>query len=557
MESLPRRINSEASSSAGAADVASRHFREAAIPQQVTLPPAHVPPAGAPPARRERRVVPRDTLAHIRLDLQRRAAANLRHHLLRAIRRFIVLVIADLASFGIMRQVLRAVRDYALVGEAVAQRVGAVMPAGILNGWQYAAALFVALFVTGNYGAGDQRRAVRRLFLAAALATALPLWMTVWTRGLEPVLVQYGVTTVLVWLGLVAERRVIDRIVGWVLPPWRRAAATVFVGPAEECRGAIASPAFAVGGECRPVGFVDVHVPPAADALGHIVDFPTLLHRSGAEVVVVCGYLTDERFREVVDAALAAESQVLSVPRAIEIAGVQPSLVWRRDQPLIELTTPSLKGWQLFLKRIVDLTGAALGLVVTAPLVGLVAVAIKLDSPGPVFFRQDRVGTGGRRFRVWKFRTMRNGASDAAHRELVLKMLNGEEAQAGHAGLDGRPVFKLVNDARVTRVGHWLRRTSLDELPQIFNVLRGEMSLVGPRPPLPYEFEAYDHWQFDRLKVSPGITGLWQVSGRNLLTYRQMCELDVDYVRRWSLWLDFKILLKTIPVVLFNSGRAA
>jgi len=152
---------------------------------------------------------------------------------------------------------------------------------------------------------------------------------------------------------------------------------------------------------------------------------------------------------------------------------------------------------------------------------------------------------------------MRNGAPDAAHRELIRKMFNGQEAEAGHGNGNGKPVYKLVNDDRVTRVGRWLRRTSLDEVPQLFNVVRGEMSLVGPRPPLTYEFEAYDHWQFDRLTVPPGITGLWQVSGRNLLTYRQMCELDLEYVRRWSLWLDVKILFKTVPVVLFNSGRAA
>ena len=118
-------------------------------------------------------------------------------------------------------------------------------------------------------------------------------------------------------------------------------------------------------------------------------------------------------------------------------------------------------------------------------------------------------------------------------------------------------VVKLTNDERITRVGRWLRRTSLDELPQLFNVLRGEMSLVGPRPPLAYEFDQYEHWQFHRLQVRPGITGLWQVSGRNRLTYRQMCELDLVYIRAWSLWLDLQIMVKTIPVVLSNSGRAA
>jgi len=257
-----------------------------------------------------------------------------------------------------------------------------------------------------------------------------------------------------------------------------------------------------------------------------------------------------------VDASLEAESQLLSVPRSIAMAGVQPSLVWRRGQLLIELTAPSLKGWQLALKRCVDLLGATRGLLVTFPIMLVVAVAIKLDSHGPVFFLQERIGTGGRRFRVWKFRTMRNGASDAAHRELVHQMLRGDDGAAARQSANG-PVYKLIDDVRVTKIGRLLRRASLDELPQLLNVLRGEMSLVGPRPPLLYELEKYDHWQFDRLQVLPGITGLWQVSGRNRLTYRQMCELDVEYVRRWSVWLDLKILFKTIPVVLFNSGRAA
>jgi exopolysaccharide biosynthesis polyprenyl glycosylphosphotransferase len=539
VETVPREVRTELSSGGMPGATARLHFSPAYAPVE----PASLNDTDAP--------------ATIRLGLQQRAVANLHNHVLRAVRRFAVLLIADLSSFYVMRELVRVVRDYAWLGDRLAAQLEGVLPHGILNGWQYAVALFVSLFLTGNYGRGDQRRDTRRLFIACALATALPLWMTIWARGLELVMVQYAVTGLLVWTGLVAERHAIDRIVVRFFPTYRNAAPTLFVGPAEACRDAIHSPTFALGGECRPVGFVDVHLPPARDALGHAVDFRSLLHRSGAEVVVVAGYLPDNRFREVVDASLEAEAQLLSVPRSIAIAGVQPTLVWRRGQPLIELTAPSLKGWQLLLKRIVDLAGSTLGLVIAAPLLAVIAAAIKLDSPGPVFFRQERIGTGGRRFRVWKFRTMRNGAPDAAHRELIRKMFNGQEAEAGHGNGNGKPVYKLVNDDRVTRVGRWLRRTSLDEVPQLFNVVRGEMSLVGPRPPLTYEFEAYDHWQFDRLTVPPGITGLWQVSGRNLLTYRQMCELDVEYVRHWSLWLDVKILFKTVPVVLFNSGRAA
>jgi exopolysaccharide biosynthesis polyprenyl glycosylphosphotransferase len=233
---------------------------------------------------------------------------------------------------------------------------------------------------------------------------------------------------------------------------------------------------------------------------------------------------------------------------------VQPSVVWREGQALIQLSEPSLRGQQLLLKRVVDVIGAIVGLLVAAPVMICIAIVIRLDSGGTALFGQERIGIGGRRFRVLKFRTMYDGVPDTAHRELVTKMLRGEEASAVQIGKDGTPAFKLTNDARITRVGRWLRRRSLDELPQLSNVLRGEMSLVGPRPPLAYEFEQYEHWQFHRLQMRPGMTGVWQVSGRNRLSYRQMCELDLAYVRDWSLWLDIKILLKTIPVVLKSSS---
>src|SRR5438045_2027384 len=250
VESLPLELKAELSTSAsllGAAPPATHApFHPAYIP---------VAPASTPPERK--------TPVRIRLDLQQRAATNLRRHMLRALRRLAVLVVADLASFYLMRELVRTVREYAWLGDRVAAQVGNALPPGILNGWQYAAALFVALFLTRNYGRGDQRRDPQRLFIACALATALPLWMTLWTRGLEPVIVQYAITTVLVWAGLVAERRVGDRIVARVLPYREQAAATVFVGPAEECKATIVSRAFAAGSDYKSVGFVDAPVPPA------------------------------------------------------------------------------------------------------------------------------------------------------------------------------------------------------------------------------------------------------------------------------------------------------
>jgi len=175
------------------------------------------------------------------------------------------------------------------------------------------------------------------------------------------------------------------------------------------------------------------------------------------------------------------------------------------------------------------------------PLLLLIALLIRLDSPGPVLYRQTRVGLNGRRFRFYKFRSMVQGAD-------VLKAdLSAQNRMNG-------PVFKMEKDPRVTRVGRLLRKTSLDELPQLFNVLKGDMSLVGPRPNLPEEVAQYKGWQRRRLSMKPGITGLWQVSGRNLIDFNEWMKLDLEYIDSWSLGLDLKILLKTIPTVLRGKG---
>ena len=192
-----------------------------------------------------------------------------------------------------------------------------------------------------------------------------------------------------------------------------------------------------------------------------------------------------------------------------------------------------------------DLCLSAMALVVLAPILALIALIVRLDSSGPAFFRQTRIGMGGRPFEMWKFRTMVRDASDNLHRELVLGLARGAEAP--------RRIYKLTDDPRITRVGSWLRKTSLDELPQLFNVLRGEMSLVGPRPAVTYEYQAYEGWQLERLGMPQGMTGLWQVSGRSRVSYRQMHELDIEYVRGWSLWLDLKILARTFRAVVVDA----
>jgi lipopolysaccharide/colanic/teichoic acid biosynthesis glycosyltransferase len=200
--------------------------------------------------------------------------------------------------------------------------------------------------------------------------------------------------------------------------------------------------------------------------------------------------------------------------------------------------------------RALDMSLAGALLVVLAPVLILIALAIRIDSPGFPIFRQRRVGRALKPFTVHKFRTMRTGATSDVHREFVLALIAGEQPeQEGHG-----PKFKLRSDARITRIGRFLRRTSLDELPQLWNVLRGEMSLVGPRPPIPYEVDHYPaHW-FGRFAVKPGVTGLWQVSGRSELTLEEMIALDRRYVQERSFWLNVRILVRTIPVVLSTRG---
>jgi len=206
------------------------------------------------------------------------------------------------------------------------------------------------------------------------------------------------------------------------------------------------------------------------------------------------------------------------------------------------------------LKRSMDLVGSALALVVGAPVLLGIAAAIKVTSRGPVFFRQTRIGQHGVPFVFLKFRSMYVGNDASVHKEYVTKMIAGK-AQRNDSNGRGEGVFKLTRDSRVTRVGAFLRRTSLDELPQFLNVLKGEMSLVGPRPPIPYEVEAYDLWHRRRvLEAKPGITGLWQVTGRCRIQFDDMVRLDLQYARTWSPWMDIKILLKTPAAVLFGDG---
>jgi exopolysaccharide biosynthesis polyprenyl glycosylphosphotransferase len=221
--------------------------------------------------------------------------------------------------------------------------------------------------------------------------------------------------------------------------------------------------------------------------------------------------------------------------------------------PMISLFREPLSDAERIVKRASDIVIATLALIVLSPVWIAISLMIRFDSRGRILFRQERVGMDGRVFLCYKFRTMKQNADENFHREYYRKNINGDET--ANSGDDENPVYgKPANDPRVTRAGRWLRRLSLDELPQFLNVIEGDMSIVGPRPPIPYEVEEYALWHRRRLDMKPGITGLWQVSGRNRLTFEEMVKLDLFYIENWSLWLDAKIILLTLPAVLRGDG---
>jgi exopolysaccharide biosynthesis polyprenyl glycosylphosphotransferase len=293
-----------------------------------------------------------------------------------------------------------------------------------------------------------------------------------------------------------------------------------------------------------PITYEDVPV------VGTLESLPEVIRDSGANEVIIadpqvngdalfevmmrCGRRRGVEFR-------IAPSLFNCLPRKTEIDQIGVL-------PMIRLFREPLSNSARILKRSFDLIFSALAILLLSPLWLLIALLIKLDSRGPVFYAQERVGMDGRLFLLYKFRTMKAGADAELHREYQRAFIAGRaEANVGN---DQKPTYKLLSDPRITRIGRLLRRTSLDEVPQLLNVLAGDMSVVGPRPPIPYEVEAYELWHRKRLDMKPGLTGLWQVSGRNQLPFEEMVRLDLFYIENWSLLLDLKIILRTGFVML-------
>ncbi|HEY4216030.1 MAG TPA: sugar transferase [Gemmatimonadaceae bacterium] len=403
-------------------------------------------------------------------------------------------------------------------------------------------AVTIGVFLTRGYSRQTRSSANVNLLRGSVLASLL-VTAAAWpaasgvTALVLPFLVCFASVGVPLATGRAAARRLLNAVFTdsrWAIP-----AALVGFGNASTVPG---EEEFApVDREYRVVAHVDVDRGPLHP--GSLHELGNVIAHRAVEAVVVSGDLVNEEMEAVLDLCLTGGCELLYPASAVRIANVRPALVWRGDRPFFELGAPVLKAQQLFVKRCVDIVGASIALVCAAPIVAIIMIAVRLDSPGPIFFGQDRAGLGGRRFRMLKFRTMRVGA-------------DAEKEMLAHLNVTGDVrLFKIPNDPRVTRLGVFLRRWSLDELPQFWNVVRGDMSLIGPRPCLEAEVDAYEADHFRRLGAKPGITGLWQVSGRSSIRdFEEVNRLDRRYIEQWSLWLDMSILLRTFPAVFGRHG---
>jgi len=297
------------------------------------------------------------------------------------------------------------------------------------------------------------------------------------------------------------------------------------------------------------IGLVDIdagkkgEVIDGYEVIGTLDDIPNIISTNILDEIVFI--VPRSWLNKIEDILFYCENAGLKVHIAVNLFDLKFSRAKQTDLqgfPLLVFESTPEKLGHLFVKRLIDFIASGIALIILAPIFIVVAIIIKATSKGPVFFMQSRCGLYGRQFMLYKFRTMIIDAESQLKDILKYNEMDG-------------PVFKMTNDPRITKTGKWLRKSSIDELPQIWNVFKGDMSLVGPRPPLPSEVENYDNWQRRRLSMRPGITCLWQVGGRNKITdFKEWMRLDLEYIDNWSLWLDFKILFKTIPTVLFGIG---
>jgi exopolysaccharide biosynthesis polyprenyl glycosylphosphotransferase len=401
----------------------------------------------------------------------------------------------------------------------------------------------LGLLGRGAYQAAHHRRDPWRIATGVALAMLAAAMVSIVQAPFELPIEFIVVFGILAAIALLIERAVVDAVVRQLYAHGVGLRRAVVVGKASD----VDSLMHGLRADQRMDHLIVGHVAAGANtdtsALGSLVDLEAIVRREEPVELILCTQLSAEAFRRVADICVRNGVSILAIPSWTKSnrGWAEPVVIGK--MPGFWLHPVRLEMPSLVVKRCADIVFTSLALVLCLPIIALIGLAIKIDSRGPVFFRQRRVGLGGREFTMWKFRSMHH-MSERRHEEV---------AHLNHYA-DAR-LFKAQNDPRITRVGRWLRRFSLDELPQLFNVIVGEMSLVGPRPPLPHEVKKYEARHFVRLTVVPGMTGPWQVGGRNLITdFEEVVRIEQDYVERWTFRLDLKIMIKTFGVMLSGKG---
>jgi exopolysaccharide biosynthesis polyprenyl glycosylphosphotransferase len=477
------------------------------------------------------------------LILQRRAKDAVRRHMARAVYRVVVLLASDIAGLAFVRAAFRLAAEDAWLGTMVAQLARTLVPRGTFPPAQFTTTVVLGLLIMGTYRANDRRRDPRAIVAGAALGLGLVYWNTLWTAFSWPGLLGFALTVVAVATQLTVQRVLLDVAVRWMRPRNDLAARVLIIASADVVPEARNNVAVSDPADFNIIGYLDTNARPARDALGGVDDLVRVIERHAIETVIFYGQLDDATFTRLINLTDAAGCHVFAVPRAFTLPDFRTQLVWHSGEALVQITRPGLRGGHMLLKSAVDFAAALVGLALLSPLMVALAIAVRATSRGPAVFAQERVGQGGRRFRMYKFRSMVHDA-EARRVDLVGQSLYCDER-----------LFKIPSDPRITPLGAFLRRSSLDELPQLWNVLRGEMSLVGPRPPLPCEVALYEDHHYHRLDMKPGITGPWQVGGRNRITdFEEVVRLEQSYIRHWSIWKDVAILARTIPAVVRFDG---
>ncbi len=475
---------------------------------------------------------------------------DVRHHLDLAVRRGW----ADVGRRALRRAVLVSA-DLAAAGLAVFLAVALVNELWISGGipirfgWSLAAFILsvqpLALGAFGVYGGGALRIDFGRIVAAVFTAAILSLVFS-WLAGMpQPMLGAGGAALYAASaIGLIfAARLGVDAMVSFAYSRGIGQKRVLVVGTAAETRRVMELLEGQRGSDMKVVGTLSPTGKPEPGAVGTAADLEEQLGANRARGVIIASSLSSEALETLIRKCFEYGAAASVLPGTLHRFRRRLDLRQVRSGVFFEIQPEGLRLPKLATKRAMDIALCVLLLLVTWPLYLVIALLIKLDSPGPILFKQRRAGVGGQPFRMYKFRTM---VADADRLKAQLQHLNGS----------GDPrLFKIKADPRVTRIGRFLRRTSLDELPQVFNVLRGEMSLVGPRPFFPEDLDTYQPHHFERLHVLPGITGLWQVSGRSdIVDFEEVVRLDAEYIRNWSVGRDLVILAKTIPAAL---GRGA